>query len=39
MDSVSDEVMYEDASMKVRMNGRESRAFNVKLGVYQGSAP
>ena len=37
MDSVSDKVMYEDASMKVRMNGRESRTFNVKVGVYQGS--
>ena len=32
-------VMYEDASTKVRMNGREreSRAFNVKVGVHQGS--
>ena len=29
--------MYEDASTKVRMNGRESRAFNVKVGVHQGS--
>ena len=29
--------MYENASTKVRMNGRESRAFNVKVGVHQGS--
>ena len=29
--------MYEDASTKVRLNGRESRAFNVKVGVHQGS--
>ena len=29
--------VYEDASTKVRMNGRESRAFNVKVGVHQGS--
>ena len=28
--------MYEDASTKVRMNGRESRAFNVKVGVHKG---
>ena len=30
--------MYEDASAKVRlMNWRENRAFNVKVGVHQGS--
>ena len=29
--------MYEDASTKVRMNGRESKAFNVRVGVHQGS--
>ena len=29
--------MYEDASTKVRMNRRESRAFNVEVGVHQGS--
>ena len=29
--------MYEDALTKVRMNGRESRAFNVRVGVHQGS--
>ena len=29
--------MYEDASTKVRMNGSESKAFNVKVGVHQGS--
>ena len=29
--------MYEDALTKVRMNGRESRAFNVKVRVHQGS--
>ena len=29
--------MYYDASTKVRMNRRESRAFNVKVGVHQGS--
>ena len=40
MDSVTVSVikaMYEDASTKVRMNGRESRAFNVKVGVHLGS--
>ena len=26
-----------DASTKVRMNGREIRVFNVKVGVHQGS--
>ena len=29
--------IYEDASTKVRMNGRKSRAFNVKVWVHQGS--
>ena len=29
--------MYEDSSTKVRMNGRESKAFNVRVGVHQGS--
>ena len=29
--------MFEDASAKVRINGRESMAFNVKVGVHQGS--
>ena len=29
--------MYEDASTKVRLNGRESKSFNVKVGVHQGS--
>ena len=29
--------MYEDASTKVRLNGRESKAFNVRVGVHQGS--
>ena len=29
--------MHEDASTKVRMNGRESRAFNIRVGVHQGS--
>ena len=29
--------MYEDASTKVRLNGRESKAFNVGVGVHQGS--
>ena len=28
---------YEDALTKVRMNGREIRDFNVKVGVHQGS--
>ena len=28
---------YEDASTKVRMNGRKSKAFNVRVGVHQGS--
>ena len=26
--------MYEDASTKVRMNWRESKAFNVRVGVH-----
>ena len=30
-------VMYEDATAKVRLNGRESKAFSVKVGVHQGS--
>ena len=29
--------MYDDALTKVRMNGRESKAFNVRVGVHQGS--
>ena len=29
--------MYEDATTKVRLNGRESKAFSVKVGVPQGS--
>ena len=29
--------MYEDASTKVWIIGRESKAFNVKIGVHQGS--
>ena len=29
--------MYEDASTKVRLNGRKSKAFNVRVGVHQGS--
>ena len=29
--------MYEDALTKVRMNGRESKAFNVRVGVHQSS--
>ena len=29
--------MYEDVSTKVRFNGRESRAFNINVGVHQGS--
>ena len=29
--------MYEDATTKVRLNGRESNAFSVKVGVHQGS--
>ena len=28
--------MYEDATTKVRLNGRESTAFGVKVGVHQG---
>ena len=27
--------MYEDATTKVRLNGRESKAFSVKVGVHQ----
>ena len=29
--------MYEDATAKVRLNGRASNAFNVKVGAHQGS--
>ena len=29
--------MYENASTKMRINGRESMAFNVRVGVHQGS--
>ena len=29
--------MYEDATTKVRLNGRESNAFGAKVGVHQGS--
>ena len=29
--------MYEDASIKVRLNGRESKAFNVRVEVQQSS--
>ena len=29
--------MYEDATTKVRLNGRESHAFSVRVGVHQGS--
>ena len=29
--------MYEDATTKVRLNGRESNALVVKAGVHQGS--
>ena len=30
-------VMYEDATTKVRLNGRESNTFSVEVGVHQGS--
>ena len=29
--------MYEDATTTVRVNGRESKAFSVRVGVNQGS--
>ena len=29
--------MYEDATTKVRLNGRESNAYSVRVGVHQGS--
>ena len=29
--------MYEDATTMVRLNGRDSNAFSVKVGVHQGS--
>ena len=29
--------MYEDATTKVRLNGRGSNAFSVRVGVHQGS--
>ena len=29
--------MYEDATTKVRLNGKESNAFSVRVGVHQGS--
>ena len=28
--------MYEDAITTVRVNGRESKAFSIRLGVHQG---
>ena len=31
--------MYEDATTTVRVNGRESKAFSVRVGVHQGSVP
>ena len=29
--------MYEDATTRVKLNGRESKGFGVKVGVHQGS--
>ena len=29
--------MYEDATMMARVNGKESKAFSVRVGVHQGS--
>ena len=29
--------MYEDATTAVKLNGRESKGFKVKVGVHQGS--
>ena len=29
--------MYEDATSMVKLNNRESRGFDVKVGVHQGS--
>ena len=29
--------MYEDTATKVRLNGRENKAFSVRVGVHQGS--
>jgi hypothetical protein len=29
--------MYEDATTRVKLNGRESNAFSVRVGVHQGS--
>ena len=29
--------MYEDTKTKVKLNGRESNAFSVRVGVHQGS--
>ena len=29
--------MYEDATTKVKLNGRESNAFSVRVGIHQGS--
>ena len=31
-------VMYEDATTKVRLNWRESKAFSVEVRVHQGSS-
>ena len=36
IESVMEE-MYEDATTKVRLNGRESNAFSVRVGEHQGS--
>ena len=29
--------MYEEATTSVKLNGRKSKGFRVKVGVYQGS--
>ena len=29
--------MYEDATTRVKLNGRKSKGFGVKVGVHQGS--
>ena len=31
--------MYEDATTTVRVNGRESKVFSVRVGVHQGLCP
>jgi len=37
MDCVSGSINYEDATTVLRVNGRDSKLFGVRVGVHQGS--